>query len=267
MTLGSPLRRFIARNSTTRPIELTRQAVWRAAKLLQAENHDMQRNGERVMLERLAGAPRTLLDVGANTGDWTAMALAQCPHAVVHAFEISTSTRALLRERFRLCPRVYVADHGILDVEGRVAVKTYDRHMGWTSTVDYPHEESSRWVLENVMRGDDYLFARDLDSIDLLKIDAEGADLAVLESFMGAITNSRVAVIQFEYGYGGAVSGATLTRFRRLLEPHGYRLGRLRAKDIDWRLLNVTDEHFFGPNYVAVHQSARWACAALDVPR
>src|SRR6185437_16612767 len=51
------------------------------------------RNGESALLERLRPfAPRVMVDVGANVGDWSLAACQSLPHATVHAFEILAST-------------------------------------------------------------------------------------------------------------------------------------------------------------------------------
>ena len=58
---------------------------------------DIDVNGEATSMKRLRPlSPRTLLDVGANIGDWSLAALNDLPDATVHAFEIAPATAAKL---------------------------------------------------------------------------------------------------------------------------------------------------------------------------
>ncbi len=63
--------------------------------MLAWKNHhyDFAANGEAALLRRLAPfGPRVVLDVGANLGDWSAVAAEAFPDAQIHAFEIRLET-------------------------------------------------------------------------------------------------------------------------------------------------------------------------------
>lgn len=246
-------------------MELLRRAAHAVTDLLHAENHDPWSNGESALVSALPQEAPVILDVGANLGDWTAMALSCQPGATVHAFEIWDDTRQRLRERFRDDPRVVVPDVGLHDAAGELAIKAYDGHSQWTSAYDYPHAAPFHWTTARVERGDAYLRAQRLDRVDLLKIDTEGDDLAVLRSFGDALRAGAVGAVQFEYGYAAVYSGALLARFHELLTPLDYTIGWLRHDGLDVRSYRVTDERFFGPNYVAVHAGQPLLLARLSV--
>ena len=61
------------------------------------KQYDVALNGEAALLELLRPfAPATLIDVGANIGEWALTACRALPDAVVHAFEIADATADVL---------------------------------------------------------------------------------------------------------------------------------------------------------------------------
>jgi hypothetical protein len=55
-------------------------------------NYDVNANGEARILQRLGTRSiACIFDVGANVGNWLALARELCPHAHLHAFEIAPS--------------------------------------------------------------------------------------------------------------------------------------------------------------------------------
>jgi FkbM family methyltransferase len=248
------LRRWVAAHTDDRAIRLLRAAVYRATAVLHTEDHDPATNGELRVLRRLASDARVLLDVGAHDGTWALTAAQACPEAVIHCLEIASPTRALLRERVGHHPRIVVADHGLLDAPGIARVKYYRGNDRLSSVVDYPHGVTGDWREERVETGDRYLAQAGLDHVDLLKVDAEGADLRVLHGFHAALDDGRVRAVQFEYGFAGVLSGALLERFYALLEPRGYVIGQVLPRRVQFRPYRLSDERFFGPNFLAVRR-------------
>jgi Methyltransferase FkbM domain len=85
-----------------------------------------------------------------------------------------------------------------------------------------------------------------------LKVDVEGAEGAVLQGFKTALAERRIDVVQFEYGFQNIFSRFLLLDFYRLLEPHGYAVGKLYPDGVCFKSWEPKDEDFYGPNYVAV---------------
>jgi hypothetical protein len=102
-----------------------------------------------------------------------------------------------------------------------------------------------------VITGDSYCRERGIDHVDMLKIDTEGADHLVLAGFSQMLSAGRIGVIQFEYGRLSATTKFMLADFYQLLEPQGYRLGKLFPTYVDFKPYDVRDENLEGPNYVA----------------
>ena len=249
------LRRWVAAHTDDRAVRLARAAVYRATAVLHTEDHDPATNGELRVLRCVAPEARVLIDVGAHHGSWASTAAEICPRAVVHCFEVASPTRAILRARVGRHPRIRVPDLGLLDAPGTVRVKYYSDDDRLSSLVDYPHEVAAEWLEERVETGERYLAQAGIDRVDLLKVDTEGADLRVLHGFRSALVDGRVRAVQFEYGFASVLSGALLERFHALLEPCGYIVGRVLPQRVEFRPYRLSDERFFGPNFLAVrHQ-------------
>jgi FkbM family methyltransferase len=243
---------WFSAHADTPPVRVLRHVADAALTYLHAENHDLATNGEGFVLDCVAPQARTILDVGANRGDGALEAVRRCPQAAVHCFELASSTREELRRRVEAEPRIRVEATGLSSRAGPVRVKHYPGESAWTSIYDYPHDEPSGWTDEVVTTGDAFLAVAGLTQVDLLKIDTEGSELAVLQGFRAALERQAIRVIQFEYGYAAVVARALLIDFYELLGPLGYVIGRLRRAACDFAPYSFSSENFFGPNFVAV---------------
>ena len=193
------------------------------------------------------------MDVGANHGRWSREVLRLQPSAVVYCSEISEPTRQLLREAV---PGAVVLEHGLLDRDGDVAVKHYPGDDRLSSIYDYPHRLPRIWRSERVMTGDRLVAEHGVERIDMVKIDVEGADLAVLRGFGESLATGRIRVAQFEYGYASVLARTFLLDFFELLEPNGYTIGEVHRQGIEPLRYRLERENFFGPNFLAVHRSS-----------
>jgi FkbM family methyltransferase len=160
---------------------------------------DMTLNGELRFLRAHAPACRVIFDVGAQVGGWTEHALRINPRAEVHCFEPMRHSFARLRER-AWADRVACNPVALSDREGEGVM-----HRGSTSlhprgiSPDTPAADGpAETVLLTTLAA--YCAAHAVEQIDLLKIDAEGHDLAVLRGGEAMVRAGRIRRIQFEYG-------------------------------------------------------------------
>lgn len=251
--LSRALYNLLASRSDSWPVRRARRLAEGLVTLLHSENTDPRTNGEYEVLRRLApDALQVAIDVGANRGDWSREVLRLQPDAAVYCSELSTPTRERLR---RTLPGALVAP-GLLDRAGDVRVKYYAADDRLSSIYDYPHPLQATWREERVTTGDRLVAEHGLDRIDMLKVDAEGADLAVLKGFRGCLQSGRIRVLQFEYGYASVLARTFLLDFVELLEPNGYVVGEVHRDRVEPLHYRLERENFFGPNFVAVHRSA-----------
>jgi FkbM family methyltransferase len=243
---------FLARHSDARLTRAARRGAEASVALLHSEDTDPRTNGEFELLRRLGpDMLRTVIDVGANRGNWSREVLRLQPEAVVYCSEISEPTR----EALRMAVPDAVVVGGLFDRDGEVRVKHYPGDDRLSSMYDYPHALPAVWREEHVMRGDRLIDEQKLERIDMVKVDVEGADLAVLRGFQHALEAARIRVLQFEYGYASVLARTFLLDFFELLEPNDYVIGEVHQSGVEVLHYRLERENFFGPNFVAVHRS------------
>jgi FkbM family methyltransferase len=138
-----------------------------------------------------------MIDVGANLGYFSLLWAAQNPANRVLAFEASPRNVALLREnvqRNRLQDRIEIRADAVGKVPGtcQFDVGPADQ-TGWGGLTIVPTSDSIR---VNVVRLDD-LFPPP-QTIDLLKVDVEGADSWVLQGAAQLFRSRRVRCVWWE---------------------------------------------------------------------
>jgi FkbM family methyltransferase len=224
-------------------------------------NYDFHANGESFVLEKIASQLRvgTVLDVGANVGDWTTMAAGKLPGATIHAFEIVPETFEAMRARCAGSPTVRAYPFGLSDVPGEVVVYcAKDLSAVATCVPDITRmflKVEPGTVKSRVTTGDLFCAEIGVDRIDFLKLDVEGFEPQVLRGFRGKLEAGDIRVIQFEYGYVNVLVKFLLKDFYDLLTPYGMKIGKIFPEHVEFRDYDLREENFLGPNYLAVHAS------------
>src|SRR5688572_4483821 len=156
---------------------------------------DYRTNGEMWLARTMLPHARVVFDVGANQGDWAILAHAVNPKAVIHCFEPSAITYGLLAQRAAFAT---VNDFGLGDrdaeltlwvfSEGAVSNSLYNR----VGTLAAPQGTET----VRVQTLDGYCAARGIESIDFLKIDVEGHELAVFRGAQRMFREGRIGAVQ-----------------------------------------------------------------------
>ena len=230
--------------------------------------NDMRTNGEE-HLQRwiLDVVPRGqgvhVLDVGANVGQWSASMLAtalregRADDLDLHAFEPSSYTfgrlsKALGSQRARLHQVALSERSGssTLYVMGPAA-GTNSLHALSATQTDTMTEDVATITL------DEYADSEALENIALVKIDTEGHDLSVLRGAERLLAEQRISVVQFEYNWRWVGARSFLRDAFTLLDPLGYRLGKLTPRGVEfYRGWDADLETFVEGNYIAATSSA-----------
>ena len=169
-------------------------------------NDDFRTNGElRFMKERLVNC-NVVFDVGANIGDWAAIALEINPSLGLHCFEPSRPTFEKLlkrpfqdnahRNHFGLGSAAEVKTLHVFE-EGAGHNFLYQRRGledGWnlqpqTLTETVRLETQDWYCAENY-----------INKIDFSKLDVEGHELSVFQGATESLRAGKIRAIQFEYG-------------------------------------------------------------------
>jgi FkbM family methyltransferase len=185
------------------------------------------RHFERPMPAYFAQAVRAagngvVVDVGANTGFYTLLAVSASARVSVVAYEPFATVRALLEANLLVSPRrraVRVLPFAVSDSGGRRVLYVPDAGHGLVETsaslgADFKTGAVSGCVVDVVTLDAQWL--GDGRRVGVIKVDAEGHDLAVLRGAMGVLKRDR-PVVFVEVLLGADEDGLT-----RVLQECGY---------------------------------------------
>jgi FkbM family methyltransferase len=140
-----------------------------------------------------------VLDVGAFRGEWAACAASVFPEATIHAFEPSSDSFSL--ETRTHGKRVVLTNGAVSSTVGTQTLSSPNRPM--LNSI-FQRDLSPLGIEMNdedqvdVTTIDAFCVEHEVDQIDFLKIDAEGADLAVLEGATRVLADGKIGAAQFE---------------------------------------------------------------------
>jgi FkbM family methyltransferase len=210
---------------------------------------------DRVAIRRIPSPNPVVFDGGAHLGNYTQMVLEARPAATVHAFEPAADSYEALTERF---PSGVVALHncGLSDHEGEATFYADEAQSQSASIL--PQE---RQHLENhggfrpvgtvhVRTVDAVCSEHEIERIDLLKLDVEGAELAALHGARRMLEDERIGLIQFEYGMPARSARVYLRDFFDLLD--GWEIQRIVADGTVPISYQDRWEIMWSANYLAV---------------
>ena len=240
--------------------------------------NDMETNGERLLVERIArvlsrrtpgAGSATIVDCGANLGDWTAMAKKAIEEAHTsaqfHLMEPSPATFQSVDKRFAGHQDTKLHPVALSDHDGKADFFLVSPMGGRNSLVDSEHKDAER-ITVAVARGTGYFSAQDVERITLLKIDTEGNDFAVLEGFGEMLANHQIEVVQFEYNFRWLAVKRSMREVFELAEHHGYRVGKADGESIyvycDW---NAELDRYFEWNYLLIAPDMIGPLGALEM--
>ena len=195
-------------------------------------NSDPASNGETALLERMAKAwpdPPTVVDVGAHVGEWTSAVLAVAPTASIYALEPAADPYRELVARVGQRSRTFQL--GLSDEPGELPLWAPPNAPALASL----HRRDLRQFGMTVEQGasvtlttlDRFCAEENIEHIHLLKLDAEGHELAILRGATHKLNARAIDAIQFEFGGCNLDSRTYIRDFRNILVTHGYRLYRI----------------------------------------
>ncbi len=220
-------------------------------------------SGERRFLTRfLEQYPSALvLDVGANTGQYSELVRELGPGTVVHAFEPHPVS---FEQLTRLAAVIGVTAHpfALGKRSGEIEIFDYSDEAG------SQHASVYREVIEDVHRRpsaawtvrcetlDAVADELNLTAIGLLKIDTEGHELAVLQGARRLLESGAIDVVQFEFNEMNVISRVFMRDFFALLP--NYRIYRLLGD-------GAIEFQTYDPTFMEVFAYQNIACIRRDL--
>ena len=255
-------------------VRAARFVLWRAR--LDVPN-DLRTNGESSLQRWVLnlsppGQEIHVIDVGANVGRWSVAMLGAAQESGrsgdlrMHVFEPSAYTFGRLAATLH-GQKVKLQRMAMSDRSGSSLLHVMAPAAG-TNSLHAPHGVSSGALTEEVTTTtlSSYAEQAGLDQLALVKIDTEGHDLAVLRGARQLFAEQRISVAQFEYNHRWIYARSYLHDAFELLEPLGYRVGKLTPAGVEfYPSWDAELETFVEGNYVACRQaiakqlpSVRW---------
>jgi FkbM family methyltransferase len=226
-------------------------------RLYENRNHDIHSNGELALLRKLSRFnPQVIIDGGANTGNYSMQAAALTGCCGIYAFEPVKETFRLMHSTVKDHSCIIPVNKGLFSENCTREINLFPSHTH-SSLFDIkglPYNAVRKTEIE-LIRGDDFLKEKGITSVDLLKLDLEGAEYEALVGFRHALEQGRIRMVQFEFGYINITTKKLLIDFYHFFESAGYILGKLFPRTVEFRKYEYKYEDFLGPNYIAVRSS------------
>ncbi len=210
---------------------------------------------EILFLGRFIRDDMTFIDIGANQGEFSVFAASRLPHGRVLAFEPVRKTRNLLIENKRInhLQNLEIFDFGLSDQAGTFPVYTsadttiyhgYNEGLSTlykTETRDVFEEDISLYVFDDI-------FYPDLDRMDFVKIDVEGAELYVLKGMYKSLLKFKpdlLIEINEETFNAAGYSTPDLISLLKDLNYGVYQIKHGNLKQIEYSGLNSWGNYIF----------------------
>lgn len=226
-------------------------------RLYENRNHDIYSNGELTILKKISKFnPSVIIDGGANIGNYSLFVHQFNPECTVYAFEPVESTFQKLKENIQAHTNIIPVRKGLYKDNCSMEINLF-KASEHSSIYDiqglsYP---SYQKLKIDLVRGDDFIKDNNIDCIDILKLDIEGAEYDALIGFENSIRNGKIKAVQFEYGYINITTKKLLIDYYNFFEANGFIVGKIFPRIVEFRKYDFKYEDFIGPNFIAVRKS------------
>ena len=183
-------------------------------------------NGER-WLSTLMDEEPVVFDVGFHDGTSSDEIFKLRPKAKVYGFDPSRFGLKSYEERFKDDPRVVFANVALSHEPGELEFFDYDNMCNsLAARKELPDMNATKYTVP-VTTLDAYCQETGVEHINMMKIDAEGYDLNVLEGGRDMLAREGVDIFMFEFASGWANTKRYLWEAVDYMEPLPYKLFHL----------------------------------------
>ena len=181
---------------------------------------------------KLATRARTIFDVGANVGVYSLLASKTNNEAEIHAFEPTPEIYQALQQNIRLneMQNIQTNQIGVGKSSGEAFLKSCrggdSSNEGMNYVGDEASEDSDRPV--QIVALDDYCHQKQIQRIDLLKIDIEGGEHDALIGAQSLLKNQAIGCIFMELvEWAANRSGHSTREIKQILQDADYQIYQL----------------------------------------
>lgn len=209
-----------------------------------------------------------VIDCGANKGEWTHLLydefVSNANHEqslVIYSFEPSSYTYDKLLTTTKNINKssnvdTFAINKALSDYEGQAKLNIVHPGAGVNSLVEIKDDLASDKEQVELTTLDIFTKKENISYIDLLKIDAEGHDPAVIKGAHDLISKQNIGIIQFEYNWRWIYGNHFLYDVFKSLTNNNYYIGKVTPSGIQfYKEYNVELENFTEGNFIAcLHQ-------------
>jgi FkbM family methyltransferase len=181
----------------------------------------------------LNGSASVIFDVGAHSGAVANLYRRYFPTARIHCFEPYPKSFELLKENLASDPGVNCHSLALSDETGSAV---FHGNSSTATNSLLPTDSSGHFywgegLLETTgtqvvktMTVDDFMSSHSLQTIDILKLDVQGAEFRVLSGASRALAAHQIRLVYFEMIFCPTYQGQrAFSEYLLMLEKHGYR--------------------------------------------
>ena len=226
-------------------------------RLYENRNHDIYSNGELSLIKKLSKLkPSVIIDGGANIGKYSLIIHEFIPGATIYSFEPVKKTFEELKENVGSIEKINPIEKGLYsdNCTREINIFSSSTHSSLIDIQDL-HKKSNKKQTVELVKGDDFMRNHQINEVDLLKLDLEGAEYDAIMGFNEHIEKGKIKMIQFEYGQVNILTRKLLADFYEYFESKGYRVGKIYPKTVEFRKYKPKHEDFLGPNFVVVKET------------
>jgi len=168
-----------------------------------------------------------VIDVGAHVGDYTRDVLECNQGALIFAFEPHPMAYKKLITNVT-SNNIHAFNLAVGNVNGITELYDYDTEDSsvhaslYKDVIEGLHKGKSKSYSVNIIKLDDFLQEKDIDRIDLLKIDTEGNEYNVLLGVESYLRSNKIRAIHFEFNEMNIVSKVSFKDFWDLLDKYKF---------------------------------------------
>jgi FkbM family methyltransferase len=166
-----------------------------------------KKNGEHFIIEAILDLPNSfkiiVFDIGANKGEWTdkvdQMTKLSGIKMDAHLFEPAYDSYLYLKRKYQNCNHIILNHTAVLDYSGEANLEIVGELAGTNSVFNQSSPNYLRSEIVKVATLTEYDSLNANETIDFIKIDAEGSDFLIIKGAEELFRAGKVQICQFEY--------------------------------------------------------------------
>jgi FkbM family methyltransferase len=142
--------------------------------------------------------PETIYDIGANTGTWTEECLKYFPDTTYYLFEPQINLKKDIDLRFKNLKNIQLFSVGVGNVNDELNFTIHERDD--SCSFSFSEQEAKNRGFEQIkipiVKLDSFVKENNLKKPSILKVDAEGLDLEVLEGADNLLQHAEIIMVE-----------------------------------------------------------------------